>query len=769
MRLYHLRITEKIFPAIIVLFLHFGLTDCNAFDYLTKTAILTPVTDTYAYQFGTSAASSENELRVGCRRIDDTTNNIISLLQFDIAELPETSRIKSALLHIYALDTKNRLDGLSFRAIASPENRLESDPEYLAESLSGTPVYNSRCIAGISGTSPDLYLWDITDLVQAWIDGRPNYGIVLTADSKKFNNYIRFYASENPMYKPCIKVMYAAPETSFSIDAVYKNNEVRNIKDTVDSDPARLTVKDPIQILDPPISQTKKSGDTVTFSVSVSGTGPFEYQWKKNGQDIPYAILDNLTLAPIKREDAGVYSCEVSNPFSTVVSTEATLTLTDPPEIVSHPDSQIKRTGESVTFSVSVSGTGPFEYQWKKNGQMVPYAILDSITLAPIEKEDAGVYSCEVSNPFSTVVSREAALSVIEAPVVSAKESGDSLERPSTDPAASFDLLLSPPTGQGQYVRNGNALTFEGTAVPGIILLMASLEDNRDFLIRDIARAVTIDSETGYISGAVFVGSFRGACNVRLNIKVRDPSNNKILKGISNTLSIDNAVPEICITTPGSHAYIETVPITISGSTSDSASGIGKIEISTDGGASYSAVDSFSNGRWQYIFTPQNPRHFYVAVARATDRAGNLGISEKRVIRHKSSSLKNIPSKTTGSISKPNRFIKDVPLDRADKSPKTIGIFTYRIVNLEDNRFEPSELFSLDEEMAIIVKGYGGELVTLKFIDPTAEKVVFELSDYIPANKHKMWKWKLSETGIFKAALFVGGFPMDHVLFKIIQ
>ena len=71
--------------------------------------------------------------------------------------------------------------------------------------------------------------------------------------------------------------------------------------------------------------------------------------------------------------------------------------------------------------------------------------------------------------------------------------------------------------------------------------------------------------------------------------------------------------------------------------------------------------------------------------------------------------------------------------------------------------------------MAIIVKGYGGQMVTVKIIDPLLEKVVFELSDYIPANKNKMWKWKLSQTGSFKAALFVDGIFEDDIYFKIIQ
>jgi hypothetical protein len=47
--------------------------------------------------------------------------------------------------------------------------------------------------------------------------------------------------------------------------------------------------------------------------------------------------------------------------------------------------------------------------------------------------------------------------------------------------------------------------------------------------------------------------------------------------------------------------------------------------------------------------------------------------------------------------------------------------------------------------------------------------VVFELTDYIPANKEKMWEWKLSKTGDFQAELVVNGIEKDDVYFKIIQ
>ena len=844
-----MKIAEKFFLTVIVFILFSVPINCNASEYITKTAILTPVADTYVYRFGTTASPLENELRVGCRKIGDTTDAVISLLRFDVSEVSESSQIKSALLHVYALDIKATGDFSSFQTVASSKNWMESDPEYPIETLADTPAYDSRHITGISGTSPDLYLWDITDLVQAWIDGRPNYGIVLTADLEKSSDYIRFYASENPMYKPCIKVTYTVPATSFTIEPVNKDDEgiaageISKPAGTVDPDPAVPAAKEAVSILDHPASQSQEFGKAVSFQVRSAGSGPLSYQWKKNHIDIQGAVSESLTLKSVQKKDEGIYSCEVSNDLSNDISDNAELTvivlsqittqaepeienseafpeepvndskadslpvkaekvievteedadhppavdppvkkdaepdalfpdepeIINPPEILSHPAAQTRKSGESVTFSVSVSGTGPFAYQWKKDGTEIPYAILDSITLSPVGKDDAGVYLCEVSNKFSTAVSNDAVLSIIEAPVASAEKIEDSPERPAEKPV-SLDLLLSPPTGQGQYVRNGNVLRVEGTAVSGMTLVLAHLEDDQGFLIRDISKSVTINSETGHISGAVFVGSFRSALSVRLRIRVTDDSARKTVDGLSGRLFVDNTDPEITVSKPSDQTTFKYAPIAITGLAADSFSGITAIEISTDNGTSYRPVDSFDNGRWQYLFTPKTAESTYTIKARATDTVGRSTVSGGRVIHYQAPSMTSAPSPSIRKTAiQPDSSGTDKHGTNADKSFEENGIYTYRIISLGKNQFEPSDLFTLDEEMAIIVKGHGGEVVTIKLIDPAVEKVVFELSDYIPENKHKMWKWKLSKTGIFKATLFIGGSPRDDVLFKIIQ
>ena len=44
-----------------------------------------------------------------------------------------------------------------------------------------------------------------------------------------------------------------------------------------------------------PANQTVTAGQVATFSVTATGTGPLNYQWQKNGTDIPAANSLNYT------------------------------------------------------------------------------------------------------------------------------------------------------------------------------------------------------------------------------------------------------------------------------------------------------------------------------------------------------------------------------------------------------------------------------------------------------------------------------------------
>jgi hypothetical protein len=73
--------------------------------------------------------------------------------------------------------------------------------------------------------------------------------------------------------------------------------------------------------------RTVVAGESVTFSVTASGTAPFSYRWTKDGVTIPAATSSSLTLNPVKMEDAGNYSVTVTNVAGSVTSGSSTLVV----------------------------------------------------------------------------------------------------------------------------------------------------------------------------------------------------------------------------------------------------------------------------------------------------------------------------------------------------------------------------------------------------------------------------------------------------------
>src|SRR5262249_42511015 len=70
-------------------------------------------------------------------------------------------------------------------------------------------------------------------------------------------------------------------------------------------------VLDPVTITNSPASQTVPPGGTAFFSVGVSGTPPFSYQWAFNGTNIPGAVSSSFAVTNVTPADAGPYSVAV--------------------------------------------------------------------------------------------------------------------------------------------------------------------------------------------------------------------------------------------------------------------------------------------------------------------------------------------------------------------------------------------------------------------------------------------------------------------------
>lgn len=86
-------------------------------------------------------------------------------------------------------------------------------------------------------------------------------------------------------------------------------------------------VSDALAITAQPTSQTAVVGYSVSLSVTVSGQGPFTYQWYKDGTAISGATSATYTVASATTATAGSYTVTITNSGGTVTSNAATITV----------------------------------------------------------------------------------------------------------------------------------------------------------------------------------------------------------------------------------------------------------------------------------------------------------------------------------------------------------------------------------------------------------------------------------------------------------
>jgi hypothetical protein len=177
----------------------------------------------------------------------------------------------------------------------------------------------------------------------------------------------------------------------------------------------KQTVPDvPPTVTQNPIDQTVNPGSSVTFTVTATGTEPLSYQWKKGDVNLPNATSSSFSIQAVQLADAGLYSVVVSNSAGAKTSNPARLTVNIPPSITTHPVTQTIKSGSTATFTVVATGTAPFTYQWKKDGQDIPGETGASLTLTDAEASDIGRYTVTIRNVAGEVSSQAASLSLLD-------------------------------------------------------------------------------------------------------------------------------------------------------------------------------------------------------------------------------------------------------------------------------------------------------------------------------------------------------------------
>lgn len=205
---------------------------------------------------------------------------------------------------------------------------------------------------------------------------------------------------------------------------------------------ATLIVETPLvppTILVSPLDQTVDEGQNVTFTASSSGSTPLSYQWMFNGAALTGESGNTLNLTAVTVAQAGDYVVVVSNAVGSATSRGATLSVSPRmtlPQIELGPSSQIVSVGESVSFASSVIGSGPFHYQWLKDGVMLETAVSPTLEIPAVDLNDAGEYVLAVWNALGGILSVPALLRVIPTPRLELTQVG-------ANPTLSFNTALN--------------------------------------------------------------------------------------------------------------------------------------------------------------------------------------------------------------------------------------------------------------------------------------------------------------------------------------
>ena len=258
---------------------------------------------------------------------------------------------------------------------------------------------------------------------------------------------------------------------------------VANVCGTVTSSLANVAITGtPPSIQGQPQSQSvKKNSALVTFNVVATGTAPLTYQWLFNGVPIANATNSLYAVSNVQESHAGNYAVRVTNPFGSVTSANAALTVLSPVIITVPPVSQSVAYGGALGLSVTATGTAPLSYQWNKNGVPIPGATAASYLITSVGLPDAGAYTVTVSNICGPVTSPAATVIVTGDPPAVLSQP-QSLVFKENGPNAAFSVnATGTPQLRYQWLFNGVAIS--GATNPVYVVAVVSTNNAGNYAV----------------------------------------------------------------------------------------------------------------------------------------------------------------------------------------------------------------------------------------------------------------------------------------------
>lgn len=179
----------------------------------------------------------------------------------------------------------------------------------------------------------------------------------------------------------------------------------------VTSQTSTVTIGAKPKITTQPVAKSICELGSATFSVEATGND-LTYQWLKNGEPVPAALTNTLSINNATLFDEGDYSVIVRGSCTPEVqSAVARLNITERPLVRIEPADKNLKAGDSLVLTFDASGE-ELTYQWLRNGLLISGATQRIYRKSPVVRADSGQYSCRVMNTCDTVITRNAIVKV---------------------------------------------------------------------------------------------------------------------------------------------------------------------------------------------------------------------------------------------------------------------------------------------------------------------------------------------------------------------
>ncbi|MBP7496960.1 MAG: immunoglobulin domain-containing protein [Bacteroidales bacterium] len=155
-------------------------------------------------------------------------------------------------------------------------------------------------------------------------------------------------------------------------------------------------------------------GQNAVFYITANsnGGGMLSYQWMKDDNNIQNATGSSYTVTKVNQSSSGLYSCRITTPCGEVLSNTVEILIKAKPSVFTAPKSQEVCTDQEVVFNVLATGADPKTYKWQKNANDIAGATNNIFSINKTQMNDAGSYTCIITNDCGSITSDNAILTV---------------------------------------------------------------------------------------------------------------------------------------------------------------------------------------------------------------------------------------------------------------------------------------------------------------------------------------------------------------------